>query len=125
MRPALGSLMPDKFPLGDVLALLGVASAIIVAVLRERFRTTFATRDELNGIGAKHHAFETLLIQTRDRADAAHALAERALQHGERVDREVNRVLDEMKTLTSEMRQTREAMVRLEEGIKHLRGDRD
>lgn len=117
--------MPNNFPLGDVIALLGVISVILLAVLRDRFRTTFATRDELNGLGGKLHAFESLAIQIRERADAAHALAERAVDHGEHIEERMREMKGPMENLAAEMRQTREAIILLQAEIRHLRGDRE
>lgn len=81
-------------------ALLGggaVASVLLLALV-ERLRRTFATREELNGLGDKFNALQSLYLQVRETADEARsrAIANQAeqKQQWERIAEQVIRPLE-------------------------------
>lgn len=53
----------------EALAGGGLGASILLLALVERLRRTFATRQELNGLGDRLNALQTLFVQTREAAD--------------------------------------------------------
>lgn len=50
---------------------IGTAAAVLFLAMVERLRRTFATRQELNGLGERLTALHTLYVQVRESADEA------------------------------------------------------
>ncbi len=55
----------------EMLAGSGFVVGVLLLALVERLRRTFATRQDLNGLGDRVNALQTLYVQTRDLADEA------------------------------------------------------
>ncbi|HEX2093310.1 MAG TPA: hypothetical protein VHG28_12960 [Longimicrobiaceae bacterium] len=55
----------------QALAGSGFVASVLLLALVERLRRTFVTRQELNGLGDRLNALQTLYIQARDAADEA------------------------------------------------------
>lgn len=53
----------------------GFVISVLLLALVERLRRTFATREELNGVGEKFQALQSLYLQVRETADEARARA--------------------------------------------------
>jgi acyl-CoA reductase-like NAD-dependent aldehyde dehydrogenase len=49
----------------------GFVAAVIIGALTERLRRVFASRQELNGLGDKFNALQSLYLQVRESADEA------------------------------------------------------
>jgi len=82
----------------------GTFATVLLLALVERLRRTFATRQDLNGVGEKLTAFQTLYVQVRESVDAARdriAAAEAEQHHrweqiNQQVIRPLQRVTDKL-----------------------------
>lgn len=59
----------------SALAGSGFVAAVLLLALVERLRRIFATRQEMNGLGEKFNALQSLYLQVRETADEARARA--------------------------------------------------
>jgi hypothetical protein len=67
----------------------GFVVSVLFLALVERLRRTFATRQEVNGLGEKFNALQSLFLQVREATDEAHAAQATALEHIlQRLDRQ-------------------------------------
>lgn len=107
----------------QALAGSGFVSGVLFLALVERLRHTFATRQELNGLGQKFNALETLFIQVREVADEAHASASavRAEQkhQWERITEQVIRPLER---ITDKLEAVGEAQAAQSSTLDHIVG---
>lgn len=55
----------------------GFVASVLLMALVERLRRTFATRQDLNGLGDRLNDLQQAWVHVRDTADTAHDLAER------------------------------------------------
>lgn len=78
----------------------GAVVKLAIGALKNDLRTTFATKDDVNGVGSRVNGLETVAIQARDRADDASdrisVLEERDSQRWERVQEQVIRPLERL-----------------------------
>jgi biopolymer transport protein ExbB/TolQ len=88
----------------DLPVVLGTGATVLLLALVERLRRTFATREELNGVGDRVNALQTLYLQVREAADDARqriAAAEAEQRHqweriAEQVIRPLERITDKL-----------------------------
>ena len=85
----------------------GFVVGVAFLALVERLRRTFATRQELNGMGKRFNAMETLYVQLRDAVDEARdqALEMRAEQRNqaERIGRVVEQMTRPLERATEKL----------------------
>jgi hypothetical protein len=85
----------------------GFVVSVLFLALVERLRRTFATRLEVNGLGEKFNALQSLYLQAREAADEARDRAmgvEREQKHqweriAELVIRPLDRITDKLETV--------------------------
>src|SRR5690606_24311196 len=76
----------------------GVIYRVIIAALENRLRDTFATKSDVNALGTRVNAFESVVLQNREAADKANdrvtLLEQRQAMHFERI---TERISEEVK----------------------------
>jgi len=85
---------------------VALAGAVLIAALELRLQRSFASRRDVDGVGAKLSALETLYIQARETADAARAEVEtlRAAQLAQ-AERITDHVIPPLRAMTQAMEQ--------------------
>jgi len=105
----------------SVVAGSGFVATVLMLALVERLRRVFATKQDLNGLGQKFNALETLYIQVREAADDARSgvvtirTEQRVLS--ERITEQVIRPLER---LSQKVEDLNEAQVRQATALEHL-----
>lgn len=99
----------------------GFVITVLILALVERLRRVFATKQDLNGLGQKFNALETLYIQVREatdsvRADVASIRAEQRML-AERITEQVIRPLER---LSQKVEEVSETQVRHATALEHL-----
>jgi hypothetical protein len=116
-------MMPEAVQTLDWTAFAGggaVVSVLFLALV-ERLRRTFATRQELNGLGQKFNALENLYIQARDAADEAHdrvVSLEREQKH--QWERIAELVIRPLEKITDKLEVVGEAQAAHAEALDHI-----
>lgn len=94
----MSSLSEWKVDVVSTLVGSGFALSVLLLALVERLRRTFATRQELNGVGDRLNALQSLYLQVREGVDEAReriAATEAEQRHQwERIAEQVIRPLD-------------------------------
>lgn len=103
----------------------GVLYRLVLGALENRLRTTFATRRELNAVGDRVNALETVVVQARDQADHANErvtlMEERAHQQWKQITERLSEVVVRpLERLTERLEKIGEEQVRQQEQIKTL-----
>lgn len=90
----------------------GFAAAVLIGALTERLRRVFATRQELNGLGDKFNALQSLYLQVRESADEAQerAKASQAAQK-QQWERIAEQVIKPLERITDRVEAMGEAQV--------------
>jgi len=91
-----------------LLAGSGFVVSVLLLALVERLRRTFATRQDLNGIGDRLNALQSLYVQTRESADEARdrvSAVEAEQKHqwervAEQVIKPLERITDKLETVS-------------------------
>jgi len=100
---------------------IGTAATVLFLALVERLRRTFATRQEINGIGERVNALHTLYVQVRESTDDTRerAMATEAEQRRqwERITEHVIRPLDR---ITEKLEGVAEAQAAQAAALEHL-----
>ena len=86
----------------------GFVSTLVLLALVERLRRTFATRQDLNGLGDRVNALQSLYVQTRESADEARdrvSAVEAEQRHqwervAEQVIKPLERITDKLETVS-------------------------
>jgi hypothetical protein len=98
----------------------GFVVSVLFLALVERLRRTFATRQQVNGLGDKYNALQSLYLQARDAADEARdrsIAVEREQKHQwERIEQGI-RPLDR---LTDKLETVAEAQAAHAEALEHI-----
>lgn len=121
--------MPDAHPLDVHDLLAGIRAAAVVlpvllAALAWWARAHFATRRDLDGVGSRISALETVALAARDQADAlrdeVRVLDERSRQHWDRTVETVERVSRTMEAISREQREIATQQAAMARDLKHL-----
>ena len=99
----------------------GFAVSVLFLALVERLRRTFATRQEVNGLGQKFNALENLYIQARDAVDDAHdriVTVEREQKH--QWERIAELVIRPLEKITDKLETVGEAQAAHAEALDHI-----
>lgn len=91
-----------------LLAGSGFAITVLLLALVERLRRTFATRQDLNGLGDRVNALQSLYMQAREAADEARdrvSIVETEQKHqwervAEQVIKPLERITDKLETVS-------------------------
>lgn len=99
----------------------GFVATVLMLALVERLRRVFATKHDLNGLGQKFSALETLYIQVREAADDARA-GVAAIRTEQRVlsERITEQVIRPLERLSQKVEDLSEAQVRQATALEHL-----
>lgn len=106
---------------------ISTAATVLFLAMVERLRRTFATRHEMNGLGERLTALQTLYLQVRESADDARERAVAAeteqRRQWERITEHVVRPLDRIKEKLEGVAETQAAQAA---ALEHLaaRSDR-
>jgi len=97
----------------------GLFVGVLFLALVERLRRTFATRHDLNGLGERFTALQTLYLQTRESVDEVrdHALQLRA-QGKSQVER-IDGVIDALLRLTEKVDQVSAGQAAQRTALEH------
>jgi len=105
----------------ETVASSGFVVGVLFLALVERLRRTFATKQDLNGLGQKFNALENLYIQVRDAVDEArdHTIEVRAEQRAqaERID---EGVIATLIRLTEKVDQLAEGLAGQRAAVEHI-----
>jgi len=86
----------------------GFAASVLLMALVERLRRTFATRQDLNGLGDRLNDLQQAWVQVRDTAESAQDLAERVqadqknqwMRVAEQVIRPLERITEKLEAVS-------------------------
>ncbi|HEX8362160.1 MAG TPA: hypothetical protein VF613_18720 [Longimicrobium sp.] len=99
----------------------GFGVTVLMLALVERLRRVFATKQDLNGLGQKFNAIETLYIQVRESADDARAgVAAVRAENRALAERITDQVVRPLERLTLKMEELNETQVRQAATLEHL-----
>lgn len=99
----------------------GFVVTVLILALIERLRRVFATKQDLNGLGQKFNALETLYIQVREATDSARAdIAGIRAEQRMLAERVTEQVIRPLERLSQKVKEVSEAQVRQATAFEHL-----
>lgn len=99
----------------------GFVMSVLLLALVERLRRTFATRDDLNGLGQKFSALEDLYIQVREATDEARAeIREVRTEQRHQWERINTQVIQPLERITLHLKELSETQAVQTAALKHL-----
>ena len=107
----------------DMLALVGggTAATVLLLALVERLRRTFATRQDLNGLGDRVAALQTLYLQVREGVDdARERIATTEAEQRHQWERIAEQVIRPLERITDKLEGVAEAQAAQAAALEHI-----